>query len=375
MKISADVGDVKRQNRSRILKYIIENTVTSRQDIAKALKLSMPTVFSNVTELMEAGFLEETGVYGSTGGRKAKMLSATKGFRYVAGIDVTKRHIRMVLMDVSRNIVASEERRCIYEDTADYYQEMGGQLERLLDEYMIQRSRMIGVGISVPGILEPDRNMLLRSRILNVEDISLARFTQNIRYPAVYGNDANCAAYAEVTHQQKNAAYFLLSNTVGGAVYHDGKLSEGDSRRGGEFGHMIIHPGGRRCYCGKEGCVDAYCSAAALLDNREIRLEDFFDKLAAGDEDNRKRWDTYLENLAIAVTNVRMALDCSIILGGYVGGNMEPYLDEFVHKTKKYNNSDTDSAYLSSGKYKYLASAVGAAQIMADQYIDRLELL
>ena len=74
----AIISDVKRQNRQRIAKYILEKKQTSRQELAKALGYSMPTVFANVNELIEQGFVCEAGEYGSTGGRKAKVLTINR---------------------------------------------------------------------------------------------------------------------------------------------------------------------------------------------------------------------------------------------------------------------------------------------------------
>lgn len=138
--------------------------------------------------------------------------------------------------------------------------------------------------------------------------------------------------------------YLSLSNSVGGAVifademksndgihsdYDGGAMYMGDNWRSGEFGHMVIHPEGKTCYCGKKGCVDAYCSALNLagLENGDLRA--FFEKLKAGHEEYGRIWDEYLDNLAIVVDNLRMCLDCEVVLGGYVGSYMEPYIGRF----------------------------------------------
>ena len=104
----AIISDVKRQNRQRIAKYILEKKQTSRQELAKALGYSMPTVFANVNELIEQGFVCEAGEYGSTGGRKAKVLTINRNHRSVMGLDITKRHIRMLLLDITGEILKED---------------------------------------------------------------------------------------------------------------------------------------------------------------------------------------------------------------------------------------------------------------------------
>ena len=374
MKATVSAVEIKKQNRSRIIKYVIENKITSRQAISKALGFSMPTVFSYVTELIEAGMLCETGEYDSTGGRKAKMIAIRRGYRYAAGIDITEQHVRMALLDLSGDILNTGYYNYTFEDSAVYYRDIGSQLERFLDENHVERSRMSGVGVSLPGTVIPDTGVLQRSHVLNVAGVSLQRFVQSIPYPTIFGNDAKCAAHAEVIPAKGNSAYFSLRNTLGGAIYRNGILDEGNQFKSGEFGHMILHPGGRQCYCGKQGCLNAYCSASVLRGGRYYKIGEFFDDLAAGDPECVALWDEYMEDLAMGVTNIRMAFDCNIILGGYVGYYMEAYMDEFAQRLRKYNSFDTDTTYLGTGRLKEWASAVGVAQMMVERYIDGTEL-
>ena len=64
-------AEKKNNTRSRIISYVINNQNTSKVEISKNLNMSMPTVLSNVNELIGRGVLVETGEYASTGGRKA----------------------------------------------------------------------------------------------------------------------------------------------------------------------------------------------------------------------------------------------------------------------------------------------------------------
>ena len=62
-----------------------------------------------------------------------------------------------------------------------------------------------------------------------------------------------------------------------------------ENQKAGEFGHMILVPGGKKCYCGKAGCADAYCAASALTDEeQEMTLEQFMEKVEA--EEIQRLW-------------------------------------------------------------------------------------
>ena len=75
--------------KSKIVNYIINHEATSKVELSKDLNLSMPTVLSNVNELLANGIAVETGEYESTGGRKTKRISIYSGYRYAVGKRIT----------------------------------------------------------------------------------------------------------------------------------------------------------------------------------------------------------------------------------------------------------------------------------------------
>ena len=121
--------------------------------------------------------------------------------------------------------------------------------------------------------------MVVKSHALQLENFSLSFLEQVFSYPVYFANDANAAMMAEDMHEYQDAVYLSLNNTLGGAFCINGKLVAGQNQKAGEFGHMILVPGGKKCYCGKAGCADAYCAASALTDEeQEMTLEQFMEK-------------------------------------------------------------------------------------------------
>lgn len=367
---------IKQKNRIKIAMYILNHNGVSRQEISNALGYSMPTVFQNVSELIEMGLIFENGEYASTGGRKAKTLSIKEGFFCSIGIEITPHHVRMILMDLSRRILKVEHKSFVYEDTTEYYTELGNIIKNFIIENNADNDssyHLIGVGIAIPGIIDQKKNLLIKSHALKVENVALWQFSQNIPYKVIYGNDANFAAYTEVINRKKNTIYLSLNDTVGGAIYQNGKIFLGDNFKSGEIGHMILVPNGKKCYCGKRGCLDAYCSAKVLRKHEnDYSLGDFFNDVENDEPHSIKHWDKYLDHLAIMVSNLRMAYDCDIIIGGHVGGYMSGYMRIFSDKIRKYNNFEADTSYILLGKYKSECAAIGAARIVSDNFIENL---
>lgn len=370
--MKANINETKRMNKVRIAKFISEKGVTSKNEIASSLCISMPTTLQNVKELIEDGFVVESGEYESTGGRKAKVLTIAKDLGFVVGMDITRNHISFVLVNIKRELVQKDRIRISFSDTFFYYENMGKALQQFIEKTGADRKKIIGVGISLPGIINKKEKILLRSHALEVSNISFKSFQDLIGFPYEVENDANSAAYAELIEETKNTIYLSLSNTVGGAIYLHDRLYLGEQFKSGEFGHMIIEKNGRPCYCGKVGCVDAYCSAKVLQTMTNDNLELFFQKIREKDTPCMQVWEEYLEYLAITVTNLRMVFDCDIVLGGYVGGYLEEFLLELNKKVINYNKFDLDTSYLRTGKYKLEAAAYGVTLRFVETFFETL---
>ena len=355
------------QTRNRIVGLLYKEKSVTRQEIASRLGLSMPTVLANVTELIASGMVYESGLNESTGGRKAKPLSLSQDVHYVVGLDLTRHHLRFVLEDIGKGVVRGEGADLDFQNDPDYFREMAHKLDDFIAASRVAHRKIEGVGISIPGIVNPLASEVSRSHILGITHVPLSWFSRNIAYPVCFANDAKNAALAEIPPQEGNVVYLSLNETVGGAFCQKQGLYNGDDWQSGEFGHMVIYPGGKRCYCGKSGCADPYLSSHALGEN----LEEFFKALADGDEQAKARFDAYTDALAILVSNLRMAFDCRILLGGDVGGYLSPYLQMIQRKAGTLNLFDPDGSYIETGHLKRESSAIGAAKRMAQLYLEQ----
>ena len=282
-------------------------------------------------------------------------------YRYAVGIGITAKHVGFVLVNLRYEIEKYERIFLEFSPETSYYLQLRKELERFLAD-MENPGRILGIGISIPGIINAKERMLIKSHALQLENYSLTFLEQIFSLPVYFENDANAAMMAENQNTYKNALYLSLNSTLGGAFCIDGKLVSGENQKAGEFGHMILVPGGRPCYCGKKGCADAYCASSALTGERYESLEQFMDSLSAGEADASEKWGEYLDHLAVLISNLRMAYDMDIILGGEVGGYLPDHMLPLGEKVMEYNGFDRDTRYLKNCSYRKEASAVGAAK-------------
>jgi predicted NBD/HSP70 family sugar kinase len=379
--------DVKRLNRNRVFQYINSHDRLSKPELALALGMSAPTILFITNELIEKGVVREEGVFESTGGRKAKALSPIHDARFSLGLDITQNHISMVLTNLSGTVLRHSRIQKRFENTAQYRKDIAESLLAFRNETNISDERLLGVGISLPGIIDMGKKTLAYSHILGVFNVPYEEFSRDIPLPAAFTNDANAAALAELHSRQDDthALYISLSNSIGGALifrkafylgekkdteaWQSNNLFMGEHFREGEIGHMTLVPGGAPCYCGKKGCFDAYCSAKTLARHTDGRLELFFERLKAGDQTLQIEWGIYLDNLATQINSLRMLMDCKVIVGGYVGSFIEPYLEDLRRRLRERDTFGDDGGYVEVCTYRLEASALGAALLHIEAYI------
>ncbi|NBH84010.1 ROK family protein [bacterium C-53] len=366
--------EVKKTNRNGVFRYICKHGTVSNPDISYNMKISLPTATQITKELIAQGLLEEKGELQSTGGRRAKALSAVANAKLAVGLDITQNHITLVLTNIVGEILKYERIHQPFVPDAVYYQKVSERLETFLDEGGADRDTVLGMGISFPGIIDPDKELITDSHALAVESVPFDSVSAFFSYPCFFLNDANAGAYAEGFHDEEAESFFYLSlsNTVGGAIFSRNELIQGKNFRCGEVGHMTVVMDGESCYCGKRGCLDAYCAAWHLSEAADGKLEQFFRLLDRGEAEAAKIWDSYTDYLAIAVNNIHMVLDCDIVLGGYVGSCMGAHLQELWDKVAKRNTFGEKEPYVKSCNYKVAAAALGAALKVIETFVSQI---
>ena len=372
------ITERRRQTRNKMYRYIYDaETPVSKQQIATVLGYSLPTVHQNIAELLEAGLIKPGEILKSTGGRPAIGYTINEGIRCSIGIAVSSSQLRILATDVRQNELAFKNVSLTSSESATIGDQIAEELEIFLSEYSIDRDKVLGVGITFPGVIDQEADVIVLSPTLRIKDISLSTIRRTIPFPVFIENDSTSGGTAEwlglsAKEKEEDFVYLFLENGIGGAVFIDGKPYLGSSRRSGEFGHMCIVPDGRMCNCGKRGCLEAYCSAFRFTRDLGISVEEFFRRLSEGDRSCSRLWDETLDYLSIGINNLRMAFDCNVILGGYISRYLEPYLPVLRAKTASRNTFEQKADYIKPGKYPTKAGMMGVAWHFMDEFIQNI---
>lgn len=370
-------AEVKRQNKITIYRELLRSGKMTKPELAARLRLSLPTVGQIVGELVEAGLASEDGIADSIGGRRALYYSPVIDEKLALGVDITQNHVSLALVDLSGKMRSHVRTKLVFVNEPGYNDRVNAEIRRFLDSNRVDPSSLIGVGCSLPGIVSKDRKSLQISHILKVTKEK--PFTPELDFPCEYlcFNDADAACMVECYAEDglESFVFLSLSNTVGGALTVNKSITRGLMGRCGELGHVCIDPGrrARMCYCGKRGHYDAYGSARLLAEKVDNTLETFFARVEQGDPEMVQTLDEYLENLSILVENVVMFLDMPVVIGGYVGSFLGPYLDQLKAKVAARDNLEFSSVdHIHLCRMKIEAAAVGSALYFVEQFIRKI---
>lgn len=366
--------EVKKINRNAIYKFLYKHDPISIQEIAYTLNMSLPTVTQNLRALQERDLISETGLFESTGGRKAKAIAFNSVAKYAVGLDITRNHVGIVLIDLVGKVIQNVRKQYPFVNSKEYFAGVGHLVKQFIDNCKIENSKILGVGIALPTILSADKQTIDYATVIDFKGGSVNQFAEFIPYSCILSNDANAAGFAELWGEAniQNIVYLSLNNSVGGSIIIGRNIFSGDNQRSGEFGHMTIVPNGRRCYCGQKGCVDAYCSAKILSDSTNGKIAEFFRLLRLNNEPQKILWGEYLTHLVFTINNLRMFYDCNVILGGYAGAYMDEYIEYIRELVSRRNTFEVDGSYLHVCKYKLEATAVGAALQHVERFINNI---
>ena len=128
----------------------------------------------------------------------------------------------------------------------------------------------LGIGIGCPGAVNSSTGFIDKAYNLNWTRVPLAEeLARIVNKPIKVSNDANVAALGETVYgvgrTYSDTIFITLGTGVGGGIVLNGKLYEGNEGKGAELGHMVLVVDGEPCTCGRRGCMEAYCSASALI--------------------------------------------------------------------------------------------------------------
>lgn len=367
------LSDIKRNNTSLIYHLLYEKEKLSKQEIANQLHLSLPTVTQNLVSLEEDGLIMKEGLFESQVGRKAVAYTICPTARIGIGVEIQKKKIQILSLDLKGNICHWTEHSLNYENHDLYYKKAAYLVKDFILEHGYISEKILGIGFAVQGLTSTDGTEIIYGKTLGYTGLNIEALSQHLNFPCSFFHDAKCAARSELWfgNTLNHALYLSIGKHLGGALIMNGHIVMGKTGHCGASEHMQLIPNGRKCYCGKSGCMETYCSMDALL-NEDENQEDFFQALRNHSKDEIQRWQEYLEMLSSAINNLHMLLDCDIIIGGQISSYLTA---EDIHTLQALCNEKAafpdSEPFLFQSKYPEHTVPVGAVLPYIQRFLEQ----
>lgn len=287
---------------------------------------------------------------------------------YYIGIDLGGTNIAAGLVALDGTIVYKESLPTKKErDTSEVVADMARLAVSVTEKGGAKLSNVAAVGIGCPGTVDNESGEVVFSNNIVMHHYPIVKeFKKHLDIPVFLENDANAAALGEYMVYGEGVESFVfvtLGTGVGGGIILDGKVYKGFNGAGAELGHQTLIYGGKHCTCGKNGCLEAYASVTALIDQTREAIEKNPDSLMAewsrkkgkisgrcafecaaqGDEAAIKVRDQYIEYVAEGICSTVNMLQPKILA---IGGGISREGDLLLDPIKKYLEANDYNKYM-----------------------------
>lgn len=270
---------VKKSDRykSKVVKALCFGNVLSGTDISIRIKRSLPLTTRILTEMVEAGIVEEKGYAASTGGRRPLMYSLSPQKMYVISVAMDQLITRICLVDLHQyEIIQPEKFTLDLKNEPDALAELIRQINQYIDRSGISRDKILGTGIGMPGFVDVTRGINYSFLDNNGENIC-TRLEEETGIVTSIDNDSSLIALAEyrlgAARGKNNAMVINISWGIGLGMIVNGELFRGHNGFAGEFSHIPMFNNNKLCSCGKSGCLETEASLLVVIEQAKQGLK------------------------------------------------------------------------------------------------------
>jgi glucokinase len=191
--------------------------------------------------------------------------------KLTVGIDIGGTNSVFGVVDEKGTIsFRGEIRTAEYKDAKDFVKIISDKIKKFLSAEL--KKNLVGIGIGAPNGNYFTGNIEFAPNLPWKDVVPLAElFRSELNVPVTVTNDANAAAIGEKifggAKDMKDFVVLTLGTGLGSGIYVNGQMMYGADGNAGEFGHVIVVPGGRLCGCGRKGCLETYVSATGIKRN------------------------------------------------------------------------------------------------------------
>lgn len=268
-----DISNIERKKflqKIKIIKYLFLNGSTSNAEICSKFDISLPTSMALINQLMDGGIVVKSGQGKSEGGRKPDLYGLKEHCFFVLSIHIKRYKIKIAITDNNHSIILEDEIATEISPKSNIVELLHEKAQEVIQNSGIDQEKLLGVGISMPGLVSTTEGKNFTYYLTEQEPESLRdKFEKKFNKPVVILNDTKSACLAEyrfgIGKNKENVLVISMDWGIGLGIIMGGKMHTGHSGFAGEFGHIPMVEDGLLCHCGKRGCLETEASGLALV--------------------------------------------------------------------------------------------------------------
>ena len=364
MKTTGDQQLVKRINRSVLLRLLRARPGLSRARLAAESGLTKSTVSLLVRELLDDGWLDETGPPVADGlGRPSTPLSIHVGVRALVGVEIAIEVVRVACVSLRGEVLYSESQPLADHAPLVVCAQVARMVAAAHAHLLAAGLRLSGIGVGVPGAVDDATGTVRFAPNLGWRQLSLLPgLTEALAREGVSGvtvqlqNDADAAALGEFEFSDgegEDPLIFVSCDVgVGAGIVLNDRLFIGACGMAGEIGHTVLQIDGPRCSCGRQGCAEVFLGSRVL------------DRDADGPARAARYLGVLLQNLWVTFE------PRAIVVGGKSCDAHPDFLAGAIETVRRYAESaGLPPPVVRPARYGEWAPAVGAAALALHEYL------
>ncbi len=331
-----NIVQIKKLNQSLILRTLLENGPLSRTSIGELTKLTPATITAQVSELIDNGIVAETGLISQTSGagRPLILLDLVEDSRMALGIELGVSSIHLGLVNLKGRLLTQREWPYLSTDSQEVLEAFPSYCQTFLHDLYVPPSQLIGIGISVSGVVDATHGIIRRFPALHWEELHITELLKEKLPQLAIENNVRLMALREKLYglgrNSQNLILIHIGHGIGCGMILEGQIYHGMADGAGELGHITVKPNGLLCTCGKRGCLETMAGGwgmireaqtqihngvhSVLSKNALITPEVIFNSARAGDELAMNIVKTAIEQIGYAMSTIINLLNPELLV-------------------------------------------------------------
>jgi len=354
----------KKANRELVLKTIYNYRPISRADIANITGLTPASITKIVNEFLDIGVVHEISKGKTFSGRKPVFIDINSDSYFIIGVYIARKSISGIITNLNADIL----KRVVYDKSLLESPNLPDEVIKLIEELLktsgINKKKVLGIGMAVPGPINSKSGELIYRNLsegppyvwmrVPLTEAVLERF----EIPVFADNDSNASAVGESWFGNgmgfKNFILINFGEALGGGLVLKSRLYRGEDDIVGEIGHTTVDINGPKCDCGNYGCLELFTKNKAIIGKYNMLIKKYPDSELAGERVTRvediynfkdkndpiykeilDHQTTYLGTGVINMINILNPQAVIIVTNEIDGIDIKPLLDRIKDFVKK----------------------------------------